>query len=154
MQQGPGRANQKARTRSAIVDAAQALAKRIRMHVERLRRRADGAVSPQEFLERGEELRAALRIVLGDLRDQVALRVADRRVERHAQKVLVRAELLVGHYSGRTADDRAEQRVPGLLEAGLEARRACAGVRDADRDKAPDLGVNRLNPLHERGLAG
>ncbi len=75
-------------------------------------------------------------------------------VERHAQQVLVRAELLVGHHAGCPADDRAEQRVPGLLEAGLEACRPLAGIRDPDRDRAPDLGMDRLDPLDERRLAG
>src|SRR6185503_2246209 len=114
-----------------LLDAPKPLSQGVRVDVQRLRRRADVAPSPEELLEGAQERGLALAVVLGDLRDQVALRVADRGVERHAEEVLVRAELLVGHHSGCTADNRAEQRVPGLLEAGLEARRARAGVRDA-----------------------
>ena len=65
-----------------------------------------------------QERGRALAVVLGDARDRVAVRVADVAVERHAQEVLVRAELLVGHHAGRPLEDgRAEQRVARLLEA-------------------------------------
>ena len=60
-------------------DAAEPLAERVRVDVERLGGRADGAVAAEELLERREELRAALRVVVGELDDRVDGRVADRR---------------------------------------------------------------------------
>src|SRR5262249_46015347 len=50
-----------------LADAPQPLAKRVRMDVQRLRGRADRAVPSEELLERRDELRAALRVVLGEL---------------------------------------------------------------------------------------
>ena len=70
------------------------------------------------------------------------------------RRYLYGAELLVGHDAGRPAIDRAEQRVPGLLEAGLEAGGALAGIRDADRDGLPSSAWTRRDPLDERGRAG
>src|SRR4051812_31652559 len=64
-----------------LLDAPQALAQRVRVDEERLRGRADIAAPAQELLERAEERGLALPVVLRDLRDEVAMRVPDGRVE-------------------------------------------------------------------------
>jgi len=72
--------------------------------------------------------------------DGVAVGVAHAAVERHAQEVLVGAELLVRHDTrGPLEHGRPEQRVPRLLEAGGERRGAAADVRDADRGRRFEL---------------
>ena len=73
-------------------------------------------------------------------RARVGVLVPHAAVERHAQEVLVRAELLVRHDARRALEHaRSEQRVPGLLEAGRERGGAAADVRDADRGRRLEL---------------
>jgi hypothetical protein len=110
------------------------------MDVESFRGRADVSPPPQELFQRLQERRRTMAVVLGDARHCVTVGVAGRGVERHAQEVLVGAELVVGHNAGAATDDRgAEKGVTGLLEAGGEARRALTRVRDTDRDTVGGL---------------
>ena len=118
-----------------LADPPQPLAQRVRMDVQRLRRRADRAVPAEELLERREELRAALRVVLGELPDGVDRRVADAAVDGDAQEVLVRAEIVVGEHGRLPGEnDRADERLLRLGEAVGERRLALAHARHADRD--------------------
>ena len=115
-------------------DAAQSLAQRVRVDVQRLGGRADRAVPAQELLERREELRAALRVVLGELRDGVDGRVADAAVDGDAEEVLVGAEVVVRENSRLPGEDgRADERLLRLREAVRERSLALAHARDADR---------------------
>src|SRR5262249_48698595 len=67
-----------------LADAPEPLAQGVRVHVERLGGRADGAVPAEELLEGEEELRATLLVVVGDLRDRVNGRVANATLDRDA----------------------------------------------------------------------
>src|SRR4051794_7610094 len=78
-----------------ILNPAQPLSERVRVHVERLRRGADVASAGKKLLQRSEERRAALAIVGCEHPDRVDGRVVRRRVERDSEQVLVRAELVV-----------------------------------------------------------
>jgi hypothetical protein len=56
-----------------LLNAPQSLSQRVRVDVERLRRRADVSAPAEELLERAQERSLALAVVFGDLRDQVTL---------------------------------------------------------------------------------
>src|SRR3990170_1075221 len=121
-------------------DSSQALAERVRVHVEGLRGGADVAAAAQELLERPQERGLALAVVLGEAGDGVAVRVAHARVEGHAQEVLVRPELLVGHDARLPLQPgRAEEGVAGFLEAGGDGGGAPARTRDAHGGLGPAL---------------
>ncbi len=80
-------------------DPSQPLPQRVRVNVQSLRRSTDVAAPAQELLERAEERGPALCVVRGEPRDGVAVAVSDVAVERHAEEVLVRPELVVRQHA-------------------------------------------------------
>ena len=106
---------------------------------------------PEELLERENQLRAALGVVLGQAGHRIDRRVANAAVDGDSQEVLVGAQVFVGE-NCRSAfqDDGAEQRLLRLGEPVRECRLAGADARDADRARLCQLTMNPPESLEER----
>src|SRR5437879_11762459 len=95
------------------------MAQGVRMDVEGTRGRADRAAPGEELLERRQQRGAVGLVVVGELGDRLSVLVALSRVARHAQEILVDAEIVVGEHAWACAEHAgAEQRVGGLVEPG------------------------------------
>src|SRR6476619_1577938 len=103
-----------------LANAPEPLPQRVGMDVQRLRGGADRAVTAKKLLERRQELRATLRVVLGELPNRVDGRVADSTVDGYAEEVLVRTEIVVREHGGLPAQDRSSDE--GLLGLGEAVR--------------------------------
>ena len=134
-----------------LADPPKPLAKRVRVHEQRLGRRADVAAPAEELLERRQELRLPLLVVGGEPTDGVDRRVAEpRTVVRDSEQVLVRAELVVDDDARLPAEHGgAGERVACLLEA-VDVRRRARSTRSTARSHA----VDRAPPGASHGAVG
>ena len=121
-----------------LADPPQPLAKRVRVHIQRLRGRADVAAPAQELLEGLRSCALPLLVVGGEPTDRVDGRVPDAAVVRDPQQVLVGAELVVGDDVRLPAEHGgAGERVARLLEAIDEGRRVRADARERRSRRSP-----------------
>src|SRR6266511_2057686 len=136
-----------------LLNPPKPLAERVRMDVEGLGCRADVPAAAEELLERAQEGGLALPVVFGDAGDGVTVLVTHRRVDRHAQEVLVGPKFLIRHHGGLPADDRrAEEGVLGLLEPGAEARGSLADMGDTHRHGGVESRMDLAELLDQRLL--
>ena len=135
----------------SIADPAQPLAKRVRMDVERLRGRADGAMSEKELFERGHELGTALRVVLCELGHGIDRCVAHTTVGGDSEEVLVRAGC--SRRPGRKAflkHDRPSSACWASAKPSANAASLLAHARDTNRDRLLEIAVDSAELARER----
>jgi len=138
-----------------VGDPAEPLPERVRVDEQRVGRGTDVPAATEELLQRGEQRRTSVAVVVGELRDRVDRRVAGSRLHGDAQQVLVGAELVVGDHAPVALHEcRPGEGVTSLLEPVAERLHADTSARNADRRVAPEVRVDASQFVQQSVRAG